>query len=202
MLKAGFRKAQHGSIGVSALGPSRGDYFSTMNTALVTSRSPSRWSERVPLAIIASVGLGISVYLSAYQLGLIAAPWDPIFGSHSSAKVLHSFLSRALPLPDAAIGAVAYAAEIILDLGGGTDRWRAHPWLVLAFAAVAFGLGLGSIGLVVVQLAILHSACTLCLCSAAASITVAIGVATGGEVAAALRAKGFIKNQSGGVQWR
>ncbi len=150
--------------------------------------APSRWSERVPIAAIASVGLLVSAYLAACQLGVLAGPWDPLFGTASSERVIHSALSRALPVPDAALGAAAYALEIVLDLAGGRERWRTHPWVVLAFGAVALGLALVGVALVAVQAFVVRAGCTLCLCSAAASISAAIAVAAGGEVQAALHA--------------
>ncbi len=149
---------------------------------------PSRWRDRLLLAAIAAIGLAISVYLAAYQLGAIAAPWDPLFGPASSARVLHSFVSRVLPVPDAAVGAVAYAVELALDLAGGRERWRTRPWLVVAFAAVAAGLGLAGVGLTLVQAFVVRAGCTLCLCSAVASIAIAIAVLAGDELRAALHA--------------
>lgn len=149
-------------------------------------RRPSRCRERLVLAAVAAAGLAISLYLAAYQLGAVAAPWDPLFGPASSARVLHSVVSRMLPVPDAAVGAVAYAAEIVLDLAGGAERWRTHPWLVLAFAAVAVALGLAGVVLALVQVLVVRSGCTLCLCSAAASIGIAVAVAAGEELRAAL----------------
>jgi uncharacterized membrane protein len=146
---------------------------------------PSGWRERLVLAAVALAGLAISLYLAAYQLGAVAEPWDPLFGPVSSSHVLRSALSRALPVPDAAVGAVAYALEIALDLAGGADRWRTHPWIVLAFGAVATALGISSVGLVFVQVAIVRSGCLLCLGSAAASIGVAAAVWSGGELEAA-----------------
>jgi uncharacterized membrane protein len=147
---------------------------------------PSGWHERVVLAAIAFVGLAISAYLAAYQLGLLAAPWDPIFGASSSSRVLHSEIARSLPIPDAALGVIAYAIEITVGLAGGRDRWRRRPWLVVAFAVVAVGLGLVGLGLTAVQAFVVRSGCTLCLCSAAASIAVAAAVVTGEELRAAL----------------
>lgn len=148
--------------------------------------SSSHFRERLLLAGIASLGLGISAYLAAYQLGVVTAPWDPLFGSASSARVLHSFVSRLLPVPDAVLGCAAYAAEIVLGLVGGPDRWRTHAWLVVAFVAVAAALGLAGVALTVIQLVVVRSGCTLCLCSAAASITVAIAAALGDEARLAL----------------
>jgi uncharacterized membrane protein len=153
-----------------------------------TREDPSRWRDRALLALVAAVGLVISLYLAACQVGAVAAPWDPLFGAASSARVLHSVVARLLPVPDAAVGAAAYAAEIVLGLAGGAERWRRHPWLVLAFGAVAVGLGVVGVALTVVQVAVVRTGCTLCLASAAASIGVAVAVVAGGEVRAALHA--------------
>src|SRR5512140_3248881 len=127
---------------------------------------PSRWSERLPVAVAAAAGLAISLYLAAYQLGAVAAPWDPLFGPASSARVLHSALSRALPLPDAAVGAIAYAAELAADLVGGDERWRTHPWIVLAFGAIAAALALAGASLVVLQAAVVRAGCARGRCAA------------------------------------
>jgi uncharacterized membrane protein len=170
-------------------------------TATGAAREPSRWDRRLPVAFAAAAGLAISVYLAAYQLGAIAAPWDPVFGPASSARVLHSALSRALPLPDAALGAIAYAVELAADLAGGGERWRTHPWLVLAFGAVVAGLATVGASLVVVQAAVVRAGCTLCLCSALLSIGIAIAVGVGGEVQAALRAAGSA-HEARAESWR
>lgn len=153
-------------------------------------QDPSRWRDRLPLAALATLGLGLSAYLAAYQLGAVAAPWDPVFGPASSGRVLRSALSRALPVPDAALGALAYAAEMATGLAGGPERWRTHPWIVLAFGAIAAGLALVGLALVFFQVVAVRAGCTLCLCSAAISLTIAIAAAAGGEVQAALRAVG------------
>jgi uncharacterized membrane protein len=133
----------------------------------------SRWSERLPLAALATCGFAVASYLALVQLGVVARPWDPLFGSASSARVLRSAFSRALPFPDAAVGAVGYALEALLALRGGDDRWRSAPWLVAAYGAVAAALGVGSIGLVLVQALVVGSWCALCLVSAAISIGIA-----------------------------
>ncbi len=164
--------------------------------------NPSRWSERVAFAVLATIGLAISSYLAAYQLGSVAAPWDPIFGSPSSAKVLHSGLTRALPVPDAVLGAVAYAAEVVTDLAGGAHRWRTHPWLVLAFAAIAVALGLAGVALTAIQVAVVRSGCTLCLCSAAVSIAIAAAVVRGDELRAALATLSADEDGRARLPWR
>ncbi len=134
--------------------------------------NPSRWPARLTIAGLVLLGLGISSYLAAYQLGFIAHVWEPFFGQGSE-RVLHSFLSRLLPVPDAALGAGGYSLELIVALLGGADRWRASPKLVLFYGAIVAALALTGIGLTAVQLFVLHAACTLCLTSAALSLLIA-----------------------------
>ncbi len=151
-----------------------------------STRQVSGFRDRLVLALLAAIGLAISTYLAVYQLGGVAYAWDPLFGSSSSARVLHSFVSRLLPVPDAALGAAGYGAEIVLDLAGGPERWRTHPWLVVAFTAVAGALGVVAIALTIVQLLVVRSLCTLCLGSAAASIAIALAAVSRHELRAAL----------------
>ncbi|GEJ57931.1 vitamin K epoxide reductase family protein [Anaeromyxobacter diazotrophicus] len=163
---------------------------------------PSRWRDRIALAALASAGLLVSGYLAAYQLGAVAAPWDPVFGPASSARVLHSVVSRLLPVPDAAAGAAAYAVELALDLVGGAERWRTHPWLVLAFSAVAVALGVAGVALTAVQVLVVRAGCTLCLCSAALSIAIAWAVVAGDELRAALKTVSAGAGERGHARWR
>jgi uncharacterized membrane protein len=135
-------------------------------------RSPSAWSERGPLLCLAALGLLISAYLGAVQLRLIAQPWDPIFGHASSDRVLHSFIERYLPVPDAVLGVFGYAADLITGGLGGSDRWREWPGIVLLFGLVIFGLALVSTLLIMMQTFYLHAWCTLCLCSALLSLVI------------------------------
>ncbi len=96
--------------------------------------------------------------------------WDPVFGSASSARVVHSALSRALPVPDALLGALAYAAEVAIGLA---TLVRPQPLVLLAYAAIAGLLALTSLGLVATQALVVHHFCLLCLGSAAVSWAVA-----------------------------
>jgi uncharacterized membrane protein len=131
----------------------------------------SGWHIRGPVLVLALIGCGIASYLAAYQLGFTSAVWDPIFGPASSAAVVDSPISRLSPVPDAAVGAFAYALEAVLTVAGGQDRWYARPWLVLAFGAVVAALALAGIALTLTQLVLVHAFCSLCLLSAAISFT-------------------------------
>jgi hypothetical protein len=146
--------------------------------------NPSSWTERLWLILVALIGFVISGYLALYQWGLLAAVWEPFFGSGSEV-VLHSALSQLLPIPDAALGAFAYAVDAVAGAVGGTRRWRTMPWIVVLFGLAVGPLGLVSVLLVMAQPLLLNAWCTLCLVSAAISI-VMIGPAMD-EVLASLQ---------------
>lgn len=149
------------------------------------SYNPSRWSERIPLVVVAVVGLGIALYLSAYQLRLIPRIWDPFFGSASSERILDSPFSSVLPIPDALLGAIGYLLDAVTGIIGSTKRWKTMPWIVILFGLAVGPLGITSLFLVVAQPVFFDAWCTLCLASALIS-TVMIGPAMD-EVLASLQ---------------
>lgn len=134
--------------------------------------NPTAWPKRLRLIAVALVGLLVAGYLTLYQLGFLSAVWDPFF-PNGSPRVLHLLD----PIPDAALGALAYATEIVLSLIGGEERWRTAPWAVLAFGFVIVSGALVSVGLVLIQPLVVGAWCTLCLTSAAVSFVVfALGI--------------------------
>ena len=159
--------------------------------------NPSTWRERLPLLSLAFIGFIISCALALYQFGVLAQPWDPIFGADSSVRVLHSPISQMLPVPDASLGALTYAAEIVTGVIGGRTRWRTLPGVVLLFGLVVLGLGLVSMLLLILQGAVAHSWCALCLTSAAISIFL-LSMAPGEVLAAAQRIR---RSQVAGVSF-
>ena len=121
--------------------------------------------------VLALLGCVIAAYLAAYELRITTSVWDPLFGRRSSEAVLDSPLSRALPVPDALLGACAYLVEAVLaGLGGPQRRWQ-RPWLVLAFGVLVAGLAVAGVVLVLSQALFVRSFCALCLCSALISFT-------------------------------
>jgi uncharacterized membrane protein len=129
---------------------------------------------RVQLGALALVGALLSLYLGLYQLGVIGTVWDPFFGGNSSHAVLRSSVSRALPVPDALLGAANYAVELALDLVGRADRARTHPWIVLLFALPVVAGALTGGVLVAAQALVLGRFCSLCLVSAGLSLAIAV----------------------------
>ena len=132
--------------------------------------NPSSWSQRWPIIVLALVGFGIATYLSLYQLAMLAAVWEPFFGS-GSRQVLQSSISQALhPIPDAALGAFGYLLDAVTGAIGGRRRWRTMPWMVILFGLAVGPLGAVSILLVIFQPVLVEAWCTLCLASAVISV--------------------------------
>ena len=137
----------------------------------------SAWSRRLPVIALSLLGLVVAVTLTLFQVDAIGGVWEPFFGD-GSRKVLTSSLSKALPVPDASLGAVAYAVEAVLEAIGGPRRALDHPWIVVAAGVVAAGLGFAALALIATQAFVVGAFCTLCLVSAAISLSVAGLVAT------------------------
>lgn len=133
--------------------------------------SPSSWSCRGPLIALAIADCLIAVYLALYQYDVISSVWEPFFGGGSKA-VLNSWLSHVLPVSDAALGAGVYAADAVLGVIGGEDRWRSKPWAVIVFAILVGPVGLTSVGLVIAQPLLFNAWCSLCLLTAILSIAI------------------------------
>lgn len=138
--------------------------------------SPSNWIQRLPIIILAYIGLFISRYLAAYQLGHIDYVWEPFFTGHLSdpkngtEEIITSSVSEAWPVPDAGLGATVYILEILTGLVGGTNRWRTMPWLVLLFGIMIVPLGAISITFIIIQPILLNTWCTLCLIASVAML--------------------------------
>ncbi len=173
MLVLAFAVATRPSIGVSPVAARTGptipkgwDY------------SPSDWFQRLPVIALAIVGLLVSRYLTGYQLETIPGVWEPFFGASPDAApgqngteaIITSSVSEAWPVPDAGVGAVTYALEIVVGLIGTSRRWRTMPWLVVLFGIMIVPLGAVSIFFIIIQPIVIGTYCTLCLVAAAAML--------------------------------
>jgi hypothetical protein len=129
--------------------------------------NPSSWDQRWILIALGFVGLVVSRYLAAYQLGYLDAVWDPFFGfDGGTGAVLDSDMSHMWPVSDAGMGAVAYSFEFLMGYMGGPSRWRTMPWMVTIFGILVIPLGLAHIALVMSQPVVVHEWCTMCLVAA------------------------------------
>lgn len=133
------------------------------------SYNPSTWPQRAPIIALALVGFFLSREMTAFQLKHITSFTDPFFGSGTQ-RVLTSTVSRAFPIPDAGLGAVAYAVEFLMGFMGDTRRWRTMPWMVTFFGILVVPLGIVSITLIILQPLAVGAWCTPCLTAATAML--------------------------------
>ena len=141
------------------------------------SYNPSDWTQRLPIILLALVGLLVARYLTAYQLGHISGVWEPFFpgladepGKNGTEAVITSSVSEAFPIPDAALGGYTYALEIVTGIVGSRARWRTMPWLVFLFGLMIAPLGVVSIFFVIIQPIVIGTWATLTLVGAAAML--------------------------------
>ena len=133
------------------------------------SYNPSSWPQRAPIIALALVGFFLSRHMTAFQLEHITSLRDLFFGSGTE-RVLTSDVSRAFPIPDAGLGAVAYMIEFLMGFMGDKYRWRTMPWMVMFFGILVVPLGVVSITLVALQPIAVGAWCTPCLIAAAAML--------------------------------
>jgi uncharacterized membrane protein len=133
------------------------------------SYNPSTWLQRMPIAALGLLGLLISRYMAAYQMGHLDVVWDPFFPD-GTRTVITSETSKAWPVPDSALGSVTYMLEVLMALMGDRRRWRTMPWMVLAFGVVVVPLGVVSIFFIIIQPIVIGTWCTLCLVAALAML--------------------------------
>jgi hypothetical protein len=140
------------------------------------SYNPSSWTQRLPIILLALVGLQVSRYLAAYQLGHVETVWEPFFAGASAdprngtEEIITSSVSEAWPVSDAAVGGYTYALEIVTGIIGSRARWRTMPWLVLLFGLMIAPLGVTSIFFIIIQPIVIGTWSTLALIGAAAML--------------------------------
>ncbi|MEX2617260.1 MAG: NAD-dependent epimerase/dehydratase family protein [Alphaproteobacteria bacterium] len=137
--------------------------------------SPSSWFQRAPIIFLALIGLVISRYLAAYQLGHIDSVWEPFFEGgpspmNGTEEIITSSVSEAWPVSDAGLGAITYMLEILTGIIGSARRWRTMPWLVVLFGFMIVPLGAVSITFIIIQPLVIGTWCTLCLVAAVAML--------------------------------
>ena len=138
--------------------------------------SPSTDAQRLPIAAMGLIGLIISRYLTAYQLGHIDSVWEPFFAGspvdprNGTEEIITSDVSKAWPIPDAGLGAVSYVLELLMAVMGTRDRWRTMPWMVTFFGILVIPLGVVSIYFIIIQPIMIGTWSTLALLAALAML--------------------------------
>jgi nucleoside-diphosphate-sugar epimerase/uncharacterized membrane protein len=141
------------------------------------SYSPSTYLQRLPIIALGAFGFLIARSLTAYQLGHIDGVWEPFFngiasmpGKNGTESIITSDVSKAWPIADGGLGAVAYVFEVLMGVMGDRRRWRTMPWMVAMFGIVVVPLGVVSIYFVIIQPILIGTWCTLCLVTAVAML--------------------------------
>lgn len=138
--------------------------------------NPSTWRQRLPIIAFAVLGLYVSRWLAAYQMDQIPGVWEPFFAGspadpqNGTEEIITSEVSEAFPVPDAGLGAVVYAIEIVTGAIGSRVRWRTMPWMVILFGILIVPLGIVSISFIIIQPIVIGTWSTLTLIAAAAML--------------------------------
>ena len=131
--------------------------------------NPSTMTQRIAVVALAFVGLFLSRYMAAFQLGHIDNAWDPFFDD-GTVRIVTSEVSEAWPVADAGLGATVYVLEIVTGIIGDKRRWRTMPWMVLFFGILIVPLGVVSIYFIIIQPIIIGTWCTPCLIASLAML--------------------------------
>ena len=139
--------------------------------------SPSSFTQRLPIVALAFVGLFVSRYLAAFQLGHIDGLWDPFFGPGDSAQrqrqrgrgdiVGVEGLSRS-PMPASAplpMRSTSWPARSATGAAGAPCR----GWCFL-FGLLIIPLGVVSVTFIIIQPPLIGALCTLCIMQAAVTV--------------------------------
>jgi uncharacterized membrane protein len=118
---------------------------------------------RVAIAALSGLGLADSLYMLAYEEGLIDSLVCPFFGDGCN-KVGRSKHARHFGVPNAAAGVLGYAAMGGLSLTASRRRWS---WPALAVAGISIAAAGASAFLTWEQAAKVKAWCFWCLSSAA-----------------------------------
>jgi hypothetical protein len=135
--------------------------------------NPSKWSQRIPIIVLAIFGGAAAGWLALYQQEVTDTVWEPFFGDGTESIVRESGFSESFerfPIGDAALGALGYVADAVTGAIGGTRRWRTMPWIVVIFGVFVGPFGVMSVMLTIFQPVLYDSFCTLCLVSGAVSL--------------------------------
>jgi uncharacterized membrane protein len=126
----------------------------------------SRRARRLAIAGLSILGFVDALYMLAYEERLIDSLVCPFFGEGCNI-VGRSAHARHFGVPNAAVGALGYAALATLALWSGDQPPARRPWPALAVGAIATSAAAASAFLTWEQGAKVRAWCFWCLTSAA-----------------------------------
>jgi uncharacterized membrane protein len=116
---------------------------------------------RMTIAVLALLGLLVSIYLLAYKLGMVGTL---VCGSSGACeRVQDSPYAQFLGLPVAAYGVCGFAVLLAVARAGLSERWGTHPGptrLLAAFSAVGVAF---AVYLTYLEIAVIHDICRWCV---------------------------------------
>lgn len=121
---------------------------------------------RLAIAALSTLGFVDSLYMLAYEEGLIDSLACPFFGEGCEI-VGRSEAARHFGVPNAAVGALAYGAMATLSLWQSETPRAQRPWQARALTLLAGGAALASALLTHEQARKVRAWCFWCLLSAA-----------------------------------
>jgi len=124
---------------------------------------------RLGIAAFSAVGVLDALYMLAFDEGLLEHLWCPFLGDQCE-KVGRSEHARHFAVPNAAVGAVGYAAMGSLALWGGTRPASERPSRSIALAGISAGAAAASLYLLYEQKSKIHAYCFWCLLSTGVSL--------------------------------
>ena len=116
------------------------------------------------IAVLALVGLFLSLYLLLYKLGVYGTL--TCTGGGSCAFVQASVYADFLGVPVAGWGTGWYGAVLVSSLAGLRGRFASSPWPGRLLGVLAAGGFLFTVYLTAVELFVLEAICTWCVASA------------------------------------
>lgn len=142
---------------------------------------------RLAIAGLSLAGVADSLYMLAYHGGLLDSLACPFFGEGCN-LVGRSSHARHLGVPNAAVGAVGYAAMAALALWAGDRAASQRPLQPLGLAATSLAAAGASAFLTWEQAAKVKAWCFWCLTSAAINLLILpLALREGSQAAGALR---------------
>lgn len=129
---------------------------------------PAERIARLGIAGLALAGIAEALYMLAYDEGLLDSLACPFFGEGCNI-VGRSEHAVHFGVPNAAVGAVGYAAMAVLALWAGDKPPTRRPWQLLGLAAASLAAFAASIVLTWKQAKKVKAWCFWCLSSAVAN---------------------------------
>lgn len=125
--------------------------------------NPSAWRERLPIILLAFIGIALAAYLLLFQWRMIETIWEPYFGRSGRRGLRRLWLDSPIRIPGGLIALLGFFSVAVTMTIGRADRWRSMPWMVLLSGGLTALWGLICMVVMALQPLVQESANTTCL---------------------------------------